>query len=173
MTQPLEEVFARPRSITPAPEFTEDTQTWNHPLLALFESDRSEYQAPKPKLYLVRRTRADEEAERFPQATSANDLPELTSWIGKFSIAVLEIWAGKRHPQQLLRWCDRGILLDLQRKIGSHSEIGKVRKLYINEPLDGLCEATVTVKLNSRIRSLVMRFEGVDQRWLCTELFLI
>ena len=173
MTQPLEEIFARPRSIAPAPQLTEEIPTCDHPFLALFENEKVTYQGPAPKLYLVRRTRADEEAERFPQATSAKDLPELTSWVGKFTIAVLEIWAGKRHPQQLLRWCDREILLELQRKIGSQREVGKLRKLYINEPLDGLCEATVTVRIENRIRSLVMRFEGVDQRWLGTELFLI
>jgi hypothetical protein len=31
----------------------------------------------------------------------------------------------------------------------------------------------LTVRYGDRLRSLVMRFEGIDQKWLCTELFLI
>jgi hypothetical protein len=34
MTQPLEEIFARPRSISPAPPLTEEIPTWDHPFLA-------------------------------------------------------------------------------------------------------------------------------------------
>ena len=56
---------------------------------------------------------------------------------------------------------------------GSIKEIGRVRKLHMTEPLDGIAEAVLTVRYGDRLRSLVMRFEGVDQKWLCTELFLI
>jgi len=31
----------------------------------------------------------------------------------------------------------------------------------------------VTLRFNDRVRSLVLRFEGVDKRWLCTELALL
>jgi len=52
-------------------------------------------------------------------------------------------------------------------------EIGRVRKTRITEPLDGVCEATVTVRFGDRLRVVAIRFEGLDGRWLCTCLTLI
>jgi hypothetical protein len=34
-------------------------------------------------------------------------------------------------------------------------------------------EVTVTLKIENRVRSLILRFEGVDKKWICTELDLI
>ena len=53
------------------------------------------------------------------------------------------------------------------------TEIGRVRKTRITEPLDGVCEATVTVRFGDRLRVVAIRFEGLDGRWLCTCLALI
>ena len=43
----------------------------------------------------------------------------------------------------------------------------------MSQPLDGICETTVTVRFGERLRALVFRFEGIDNRWLCTALTLI
>jgi hypothetical protein len=51
--------------------------------------------------------------------------------------------------------------------------VGRVRALHQSEPLDGICESTVTVRYGGRLRSLVIRFEGIDKRWLCTALHLL
>jgi hypothetical protein len=48
-----------------------------------------------------------------------------------------------------------------------------VRTIHQSEPLDGICESTITVRFGERLRAIVIRFEGVDGRWLCTELDLI
>lgn len=37
----------------------------------------------------------------------------------------------------------------------------------------GAIEVVVTLKFKKRIRALVLRFEGVDGRWLCTEFELL
>jgi len=108
-----------------------------------------------------------------PTPTSASELPNLDIWTLKFGISVLEILASRRSPAQLSRWCHQSIYAELVKKVGSVSEVGRVRKVYRCEPLDGISESTITVKFEKRIRALVMRFEGVDKRWLCTSLTLL
>jgi hypothetical protein len=62
---------------------------------------------------------------------------------------------------------------ELQNATGFQKEIGKFRNIHINEPLDGLCESAITVRFNNRLRTMTIRFEGVDHRWLCTSLDLL
>ena len=52
-------------------------------------------------------------------------------------------------------------------------EVGKLRTIHQSEPLDGICESTVLVRFGDRLRAVVIRFEGVDGRWLCTALQMI
>jgi hypothetical protein len=63
--------------------------------------------------------------------------------------------------------------MKLLKEVGSQKEIGRIRSIHQCEPLDGICESTITVRFGERLRAMVIRFEGVDQRWLCTELRLI
>jgi hypothetical protein len=51
--------------------------------------------------------------------------------------------------------------------------VGRVRKIHISQPLDGIIEATVTVRYGERLRVVAIRFEGLDHRWLCTALEII
>ena len=108
-----------------------------------------------------------------PILSSASELPRLENWVNRFAVGVLEIWAGKRSSAQLIKWCHTKVYQDLLSSIGYQKEVGRIRRIYIQEPLDGLCESTVTVRFNERVRSMVLRFEGVDKKWLCTELDLI
>ncbi|MFM8190797.1 MAG: Rv3235 family protein [Candidatus Nanopelagicus sp.] len=48
-----------------------------------------------------------------------------------------------------------------------------VRKIYISQPIEGVVEVTATLRIKDRVRSLSLRLEGVDKRWICTELNLI
>lgn len=128
----------------------------------------------KPYLYSMPSHFGEEFDPDFaPSPTSASDLPDLNIWILKFGISVLEIWASRRSPTQLSRWCHQSIYSELVRGVGTVSEVGKIRKIYRCEPLDGISEATLTVKFEKRVRALVLRFEGVDKRWLCTSLTLL
>ena len=108
-----------------------------------------------------------------PVLMSASELPDITSFATTFAKVVLEIWAGKRPPVQLSKWCLPGIFKELQTAIGFQKEVGKFRKIHISQPLDGLCECAVTVRFQDRLRIMTMRFEGVDHKWLCTSLDLI
>ena len=63
--------------------------------------------------------------------------------------------------------------MELLRNTGSQKEIGRIRNIHQSEPLDGICESTITIRFGNRLRAVVIRFEGVDGRWLCTALRLI
>lgn len=108
-----------------------------------------------------------------PEPTSASELPDIAIFAKRFAQSVLEIWAGKRAPSQLIKWCHASVYQELQSSIGYQKEVGKFRNIYIHEPLDGLCESTVTVRFQNRLRSMTLRFEGVDHKWICTNLELI
>jgi hypothetical protein len=69
--------------------------------------------------------------------------------------------------------CHHLIFADLQRKAGQQKLIGRVRKIKVTEPLDGISETTVTIRYGDRLRVVAIRFEGVDGRWLCTALTLL
>lgn len=158
---------------------TEDPAMWSHPVLDLFEKEKNvrevqESVVHQTKLYLVPTTYGEEYDEGDePVPTSALDLPDIHVWTMKFAVSVVEIWAGRRQPAQLISHCHRFIYMQLLKGVGSQKEIGRIRTIHQNEPLDGICESTVTVRYGERLRAIVIRFEGVNQKWLCTELKLI
>lgn len=158
---------------------TEDPAMWSHPVLDLFgkENKVEEFQEDivhRAKLYLVPTTFGEEyEDGDEPTPTSAEDLPNIHTWTMKFAVSVVEIWAGRRQPAQLISHCHRFIYMDLLKAVGSQKEIGRIRTIHQNEPLDGICESTVTVRYGDRLRAMVIRFEGVNEKWLCTELKML
>ena len=147
---------------------------WDHPMLDLYRPENSPTPDRKPLLYSLPSIHEEDfDPEFAPQPTSASELPDLRTWTFKFSTSVLEIWAARRQPTQLSHWCDRFVYSELIKNVGSQSEIGHSRKLHHCQPLDGIGESAMTVRFQGRIRSLAMRFEGLDHRWLCTSLTLL
>jgi hypothetical protein len=162
------------QTITLSPISSSQDEIPGHPVLDLFRSPALVQEPQKAKLYLVPSTYGDEYDPDFaPMPTSASELPDIGCWALKYGVSALEIWAGKRPAAQLARWTDRNLYAKLVAETGSVKEIGRIRKLHVNEPLDGIAESVLTERYGDRLRSLVMRFEGIDQKWLCTELFLI
>ena len=156
------------------PVSSDPNEDFLHPVLEMFRPAPQLEVVKEPPLYLVPSTFGEEfDPEFAPQPTSAATLPEITPLINQFIHNVLEIWAGRRSSQQLQLSCHYSIFSQLQRATGSLTEIGRVRKIRITEPLDGICEATVTVRFGDRLRVVAIRFEGLDGRWLCTCLTLI
>ena len=129
------------------------------------------------KLYLVPTPVRfdDEELEPRLQHKPSHlaDLPDLEQWVSRYVVSLVEVWGGKRAAMQLARWTHRSVFEELMKSVGFKRALPKIRNIYISQPIDGVGEVTVTLRYDERIRSLVMRFEGVDMRWLCTELFLI
>ncbi len=175
-TQPLN-FYAPQKSEFCLVASNQDPAMWAHPILPLYPRKEEEVAAPleqRAKLYLVPTTFGEEyEPGDEPVPTSAQDLPDIHTWTMKFVVSVVEIWAGRRQPAQLISHCHRHLYMELLKSVGSQKEIGRVRSIHQNEPLDGICESTITVRYGDRLRAIVIRFEGVNGRWLCTELRLI
>lgn len=165
-------ITARP--ITMLTSSSIEPELWSHPMLDLYPHEPPSPTEREPMLYSLPSQFGEEYDPEFaPQPTSANQLPDLRTWTLKFGVSVLEIWAAKRQPAQLARWCHHSIYSELVRKVGSQQEVGRIRKLHQCEPLDGISESTITVRFDKRVRSIALRFEGIDHRWLCTSLTLL
>lgn len=147
---------------------------WDHPTLNLYPDCFEERKPQEALLYSTPSTFGElfEEDDR-PVPTSARELPDIHRWTMSFATNVLEIFAGRRTPAQLATRCHRVIFLRLASLAGTTDEIGRIRKIHQESPLDGICESVITVRFGDRIRALVIRAEGVDGRWLCTSLRLL
>lgn len=156
------------------PISSDPNEDYLHPVLDIFGSAPVAPQPRKPKLYLVPSTFGEEyDAEFAPEPTSAADLPDITQLTAQFIHNIVEIWAGRRSVNQLQSMCHYRVFVELQRKAGKQKEIGRIRKIRVTEPLDGISESTITIRYGERLRVAAVRFEGQDGRWLCTSLTLI
>jgi hypothetical protein len=166
-----------------SPEPIEPTH-WHHPMLELYEGE-SEIGSALPseqipaKLYLVPtpdwRSQLDDDmvGEFAPKPTHQSELPDIEIWVQQYVIGCIEIWGGRRTAMQLARWSHRRVHQQLVRKSAIITEVPKIRKIYISQPLESIAESTVTLRIGERVRSLILRFEGVDKRWLCTEMVIL
>jgi hypothetical protein len=130
------------------------------------------------KLYLVPTPDPEFGQEWFhpkfsPIPSNLAQLPDLHSWSKSFIIILTEVWSGRRSVMQLAKNCHRSVLnkiIEQQKILNIDCQI---RRIYISQPIEGVLEVTVTLKIKNRVRSLILRFEGVDKKWICTELELI
>lgn len=105
-------------------------------------------------------------------------------WARRFAQAAVEIVGGDRPASQLLRWTDREVYADLERRAllvaraGAHApgqarvQPATPRVLSVHTALvaDDVVEASAHVKYGERSRAIASRFERRDGRWLCTAL---
>ncbi|MEI6220015.1 MAG: Rv3235 family protein [Actinomycetes bacterium] len=163
--------FSRPGSL----EATADPQM--APTLQLMAADQLKTGSTKRKLFLVPTPQhlegEDVDREYLPKPSGLAELPPLQETVSRYVLGVVEVWGGRRQPMQLARLSHRLVYAKILTLAGNQREIPKIRRVYINEPIEGVAETTVTLRFNDRVRSLVLRFEGVDKRWLCTELALL
>ena len=134
--------------------------------------------ANKTKLYLVPTIDTEFGNEwSHPKFSSMpsnlTDLPDINEWSESFIITIIEIWSGRRGVMQLANNCHRSVINKLIKQGKELDNSCRIRKIYLNQPIEGVIEATVTLRIKERVRSLILRFEGVDKRWVCTELNLL
>lgn len=105
-------------------------------------------------------------------------------WARRFAQAVVEIVGGDRPASQLLRWTDRTVYEDLQRRALLVGRAGghvpgqarvqpvrpRVRSVHTCFVEQTVVEAGVHVRYGERSRAVAARFELRDGRWLCTAL---
>lgn len=152
---------------------TELRALWEHPTLDLF-APKTEAPPQKALLYSIPTTFGEDfDHDDLPKPTPSSELPDLRNWVAGVAVTAIEILSGKRQPAQLASRCHRVIYGELLRKVGTLSSAARIKSIYLSQPLDGICEATVTVHEGDRLRAIVLRCEGVDGRWLCTTLSLL
>ena len=175
----LEVIDEAPRIVRfPRPGFLEaSVDAKVAPTLQLVVAYPVENGISKRKLFLVPTPQhlegEDVDREYLPKPSALDELPPLQETVSRYVLGVVEVWGGRRQPMQLARLSHRLVYAKILTLAGNQREIPKIRRVYINEPIEGVAETTVTLRFDDRVRSLVLRFEGVDKRWLCTEFALI
>lgn len=118
-----------------------------------------------------------EDPQFGPQATTRSDLPDPQAWVAGILSVVLECIVGARPAHQLVRWMTPEAHEPVARKhqVAVRRGVGPlhrphVRRVRVSEPADGVAEASAVVWHESRIRAVALRLNGVDGRWLITEL---
>ena len=105
-------------------------------------------------------------------------------WARRFAQAVVEIVGGDRPASQLLRWTDRNVYADLQRRALLVARAGghiagqarvqptspRVLSVHTTYVCEEVVEASAHVRYGERSRALASRFERRADRWVCTAL---
>lgn len=114
--------------------------------------------------------------ERQPTRRSLLDDPH--PFIAKMAQAIVEVVSGARPAPQLIRHTTppvyavlarRGLVSGRRRANGPRRS-AVVRRIRLCEPADGVVEACAVVVAQGRVRALALRVEGLDGRWLVTQL---
>lgn len=159
-----------------------DYDLLDHPALELFGQSNF-YTTPlfgpkvsqeSNKLYLIPTSHGENyEADFAPTPSSLSELPNPTRWTLTYLITALEIMAARRPASQIARTTHRYTYNSILTQVGSLKEVPKIKSIRRSQPIVGVVELNATLMFKERIRALVARFEGVDHKWLCTELSLI
>lgn len=115
-----------------------------------------------------------------PQPTGSADLPDAAAWSRRYLLVLLDVLAGQRPPQQLLRWCAPDVYVGVQRRAqlaarvrqrtGAAHRAPVVQSVHACVPADGVVEVAAVVRDGSRVRASALRLEGWDRRWRVTVL---
>ena len=160
-----------------------ESTPWDlQPTLQLFANtavgiskDSTRSQSIRPtRLYLIPTTHGESYDPDFaPNPSPLSELPNLERWTLTYVVTVIEVMAGRRPIQQIARTTHRYTYNSILRSIGYIDEVPKIRKIHRNQPIEGVVELTAVLVFKKRVRALAARFEGVDRKWLCTELELL
>lgn len=104
-------------------------------------------------------------------------------WAGRFVQAVVEVVAGDRPLQQLVRWTNERVYADLSRRVRvlglttsaaarHRTERSHVRSVHIYQPRPDAAEVAAHVRHGARSRAVAARLEARRGRWTCTDLKL-
>jgi hypothetical protein len=107
------------------------------------------------------------------QITAYELLPKPQEWVDRFMHSAIEILNGRRAAVQLSRWCNRKVFTYLSENARVRPAVVRIGRKRISQPFPQILEVTVMLHGSERSRVLVARFEGLDGRWICVELYTI
>lgn len=118
----------------------------------------------------------EQDCERRP--TRRSQLPDPQPFVAKIAQAIIEVIGAQRPAPQLIRHTTPAIysglarraLLAAKRHRSGPRRPAMVRRVRVCEPADGIVEACAVVVAHGRVRALALRLEGLDGRWLVTQL---
>ena len=148
---------------------------------------------PSPPVPLVQLRAVPDDISQFaeepddpavrPQLTTRANLPDPHRFAGRLAQAILEVVSGARPAAQLARWTSKPVYDDISRRLSRLASSGApglrgvvagcVRSVHVTEPLDGIAEVCAIVQREGRALAVALRLEGLDGRWMCTELTFI
>ena len=105
--------------------------------------------------------------------TARAELPAPGPRAGVLVGAIMETLTGRRPVTQLVRWLTTDVYEELEVNIDADRSrvwAGRLRRLIVSEPADGVAEVTAVVERGPRTRALALRMEGRDGRWVVTAL---
>jgi hypothetical protein len=152
-------------------------QIWHHPVLDFYpptkkvKSKKSSISPKKIAFFPTPNPYNSEEKEDELTPTPLSDLPKLDNWVSAFTTALVESLDRKRNPAQLSRWCHYGVYQKITERVKlgfPHGANLKIRRVIIHQPLPGVAEVTLILKVGEKAKAIVMRFEGVNLKWQCT-----
>ncbi len=104
-------------------------------------------------------------------------LSEAHPLVTRLAQAFVEVMAGVRPPQQVLRWVSPSVYAVLSRRAfvaarrpPAAVRRAVVRRVRVQTPAAGVLEACAVVVHHDRVRALALRLTAHDQRWVVTEL---
>ncbi len=113
----------------------------------------------------------------LPRGDGPGGRPDPHRWAAGLVQSLLEVIAGDRPPQQVMRWLDTSVYDGLQAALRSHPRRsgppGIVRSVHVCRPHDDAAEVSVVVGVGARVRAVALRLEGVGNRWRCTRLAIL
>ena len=112
-------------------------------------------------------------------------LPAPEPFVSNVALAVVEIVAGLRDPEQVQRWVDVSTMrrLDAMRRRRNRRHTHDAAALHpasftvlssrITSTRAGIVEASAVVTDRRRARAVALRLEAIDYRWRVTELHVL
>ena len=136
--------------------------------------------APPPRLRVV----GKELARRGPRASSDDEAtrPDVARWAAMVVQAAVEVIAGDRPLNQMVRWTTLEVYEQLQwhrrrqvnRSVGGPSAPRRavVSSVHVCQPDDDVAEACATVRVGGRATAVAVRLEADRDSWRCTAIAL-
>ncbi|WP_295827778.1 Rv3235 family protein [uncultured Microbacterium sp.] len=138
-----------------------------------------------------RREAAERARQNARHLTDVGTSPSLENpspievFVGNMVRGVLEVIAGVRDPEQLVRWMSEEVYRTLltraslaararsARRAQVYRVVHEIRSVRLSSPREGAIEATVIVTGRMRTRAVALRLENIERRWRITALHLL
>lgn len=120
----------------------------------------------------------DAEGDFDRQPSRRSQLEDPYPFVAKMAQAIIEVVSGQRPATQLIRHTTpptyevlaHRALVASRRRPAAGRRAAIVRRVRLCEPVDGVVEACAVVVTHGRVRALALRAEGLDGRWIITQL---